>query len=222
MSTRDNTNPLPAAHAQVPVLDRVRAAALNELRARASAAPPSWRRQATGVALTVLATTALVIELGSLLSIVDLNRLGRRALPVTLLLALQVAGIWLAIAPGRRLARFGAVLLAAAAAAAVVGWRGAGAGDAAMNTPFACSFSHLAVDVIPLIIVLYGLRRFAWTPGRAVLAGAAAGATGAIAGELACVRGWGHVLVHHVGAALLVTLVCVVISRARTPSSFAP
>jgi hypothetical protein len=165
----------------------------------------------------------VVVELGSLLSIVDLDRLGRRALPIALLVTLQVVGVWLAIAPGRRLARFGAVLLAAAAAAAVVGWRGAAAGGgAALNTPFACSFSHLAVDVVPLVIVLYALRRFAWTPGRAVLAGAAAGATGAIAGELACVRGWSHVLVHHVGAAMLVTLLCVVISRAQTPSSFAP
>ncbi len=72
------------------------------------------------------------------------------------------------------------------------------------------------------MIVLYALRRFAWNLGRAVLAGAAAGATGAIAGELACARGWGHALEHHVGTALVVTLLCVVISRACTPSSYAP
>jgi hypothetical protein len=113
------------------------------------------------------------------------------------------------------------VVLAAAAAAAVVGWRGGGA-VAPATSPFACSLSHLGVDLVPLAIVLYALRRFAWTLGRAALAGAAAGATGAIAGELACARGWGHVLVHHLGTALLITILGVLISRARTPDSFAP
>jgi hypothetical protein len=209
----------------IPVLTRVRAAALAELRAQSRGL--SWRRQAAGVAVLVLATTALVIEIGSLVSIIDPDRLARRALPVGLLVILQVVGVFLAIAPGRRLARFGAVILAAAAAAAVVAWRGSDAASLAAGTlgptsAFACSLSHLAVDIVPLTIVLYALRRFAWTLGRAALAGAAAGATGAIAGELACSRGWGHVLVHHVGTALLITLLGVLISRARTPDSFAP
>ena len=223
MTTPDSSKTMTAS-AQVPVLTRVRAAALAELRAQSRGL--SWRRQAAGVAMLVLATTALVIEIGSLVSIIDPDRLARRALPVGLLVILQVVGVFLAIAPGRRLARFGAVILAAAAAAAVVAWRGGGGGGAAAavaaTSPFACSLSHLAVDVVPLAILLYALRRFAWTLGRAALAGAAAGATGAIAGELACSRGWGHVLVHHVGTALLITLLGVLISRARTPDSFAP
>src|SRR5262249_53356347 len=71
--------------ATLPALARARAAALAELRAHPRPVSPSrtWRRQAAGVALTVLASTALVLEVGSLLSIVDLDRLGRRALPVT-------------------------------------------------------------------------------------------------------------------------------------------
>jgi hypothetical protein len=222
MMTSDSSKSMPAIPANVPVLARVRAAALAELRTQSRGL--SWQRQAAGVVLTVLATTALTIEVGSLLSIVDLSRLAHRALPVTLLLVLQIAGVFLAIAPGRRLARFGAVLLAAAAAAAVVGWRGTSGGGevGGAMSPLACSLSHVAVDLIPLTAVLYALRRFAWTLGRAVLAGAAAGATGAIAGELACARGWSHVLVQHVGSALLITLLCVIISRARRPDTFAP
>jgi len=220
MKTPDSSK-TPTPGPEIPVLARVRAAALDELRAHARCV--SWRRQAAGVALLVLATTALVIEVGSLVSIIDPDRLERRALPVALLVVLQVAGVFLAIAPGRRVARFGAVILAAAAAATVVAWRGGGggAGGAAIS-PFACSLSHLGVDLVPLAIVLYALRRFAWTWGRAALAGAAAGATGTIAGELACARGWGHVLVHHLGTALLITLLGVLISRARTPDSYAP
>ena len=205
---------------EVPALARVRAAALAELRAQARCR--SWRRQAAGVVLLVLATTALVIEVGSLVSIIDPDRLARRALPVALLVILQIVGVFLAIAPGRRLARFGAVILAAAAAATVVAWRGSGGAGAPAISPFACSLSHLGVDVVPLGIVLFALRRFAWTWGRAALAGAAAGATGTIAGELACARGWGHVLVHHIGTALLITLLGVLISRTRTPDSYAP
>lgn len=219
MTTPDSSKTVTGPR-DIPVLTRVRAAALAELRAQSRGL--SWRRQAAGVAVLVLATTALVIEIGSLLSIIDPDLLARRALPVGLLVILQVVGVFLAIAPGRRLARFGAVILAAAAAAAVVAWRGSGAVAGAATSPFACSLSHLAVDIVPLTIVLYALRRFAWTLGRAALAGAAAGATGAIAGELACSRGWGHVLVHHVGTALLITLLGVLISRARTPDTFAP
>ncbi len=161
MSTRHASDAMDADPGALPALARARAAALAELRAHSrgispspsrsrspSPSPsPSWRRQATGVALTVLASTALALEVGSLLSIVDLDRLGRRALPITLLLVVQIVGVWLAIAPGRRLARFGAVMLAAAAAAAVVGWRGSSeGGGAAAGSPFTCSLSHLAVD----------------------------------------------------------------------------
>ena len=111
-------------------------------------------------------------------------------------------------------------MLAVIAAVAMVATRGVGASSA---TPaIACSGSHLAVDLIPLGLVLFALRRFSWTLDRSLLAGAAAAATGAIAGELSCARGWSHVLIHHVGAGLLIVIACMVISRMRRPHSFAP
>jgi hypothetical protein len=102
----------------------------------------------------------------------------------------------------------------------VVASRGVGVTPA---TPaIACSASHLGVDLIPLGLVLFALRRFAWSLDRSLLAGAAAAATGAMAGELSCARGWTHALIHHVGAGLLIVIACALISRLRKPESFAP
>jgi len=60
------------------------------------------------------------------------------------------------------------------------------------------------------------------TTGRALLAGVAAAATGAMAGELSCGRGWSHVLIHHIGAAVAVAIACVLLARVRAPRSYAP
>lgn len=143
-----------------------------------------------------------------------------RLVPLVLLIVLQVLGTYAAIAPGTRLLRRMLGVLAVSAVIAIVADRGLGASSA---TPeIACSASHLGVNLIPLGLVLLALRRFSWSLDRSLLAGVAAAATGAIAGELSCARGWGHALVHHVGAGLLIAVACVVISRLRKPQTFAP
>ncbi len=197
---------------------RARAAALAELRRQPVAA--SWRGDAIRTVLAVLGTTALVIGVGSWVSIVEPGRLGERLLQVALLIALQSLGVFAAIAPGKGALRWTGALLAVVAVAAILVGRGAGLPRAI--PAIACSGSHLAVDLIPLGLVLYSLRRFAWSLGRAALAGAAVAATGALAGELSCQRGWVHVLVHHVGAGLLIVAACVLISRTLRPQTFAP
>jgi hypothetical protein len=201
-----------------PALARARDAALEELRRQPR--PVSWQREVAGTLVVVLGTTALVLGVGAWLSIVELERLRERMPQLVLLIALQALGVFAAIAPGKAMMRWGLGVLALAAAAAVVLGRGQGASP---HTPaYACSTSHLAVDLIPLGLVLFSLRRFAWTLGRSVLAGTAAAVTGAIAGELSCGRGWSHALIHHVGAGLVIVVVCVVVSRARRPQTFAP
>jgi len=218
MSGGDQRGEGPPAGLTPAAIARAREAALEELRRRPRA--PSWRRDAVGTALAVLGTTALVLGLGSWFSIVDIDRLSGRLVPLGLLVALQALGVYAAIAPGKNLLRRIVAVLAVTAMGAIVATRGAGASSA---TPaIACSSSHLAVDLIPLGLVLFALRRFAWTLDRSLLAGAAAAATGAIAGELSCARGWTHVLIHHIGAGLLIVVACVVISRMRKPRSFAP
>ena len=197
---------------------RARAAALAELRRQPVAV--SWRREAIRTVLAVLGTTALVIGVGTWFSIVEPGRLGERLPQVALLIALQSLGVFAAIAPGRSALRWTAALIGAVAVAAILFGRGAGLPRAI--PAIACSGSHLAVDLIPLGLVLYSLRRFSWSLGRAALAGAAVAATGALAGELSCQRGWMHVLVHHVGAGLVIVAACVLISRTLRPQSFAP
>ena len=199
-------------------LGRARAAALEELRRQPLAV--SWRRDSARALLGVLGATALIIGIGASVSIVEPGRLGERLLPVALLVALQSFGVFAAIAPGKVALRWTAALLAVAAVAAVL--MGRGAGEPRAIPAFACSGSHLAVDLIPLGLVLFSLRRFSWNLGRAALAGAAVAATGAIAGELSCARGWVHALVHHVGAGLVIVAACVLISRAIRPQAFAP
>lgn len=201
-----------------PALVRARDAALEELRRQPRSV--SWRSDVVGTLVVVLGTTALVLGLGAWLSIVEVERLRERAVPLGLLVALQALGVFAAIAPGKALLRWSLGVLALAAVVAVMLGRGEGASP---HTPaYACSTSHLAVDLIPLGLVLFSLRRFSWTLGRSLLAGLAAAATGAIAGELSCGRGWSHALIHHVGAGLVIALVCVLISRARRPQTFAP
>ena len=199
-------------------LGRTRAAALAELRRQPVAV--SWRRDAARTLLAVLGTTALVIGVGTWVSIVAPGRLGERLLQVTLLVVLQSLGLFAALAPGRAALRAVGALLALGALAAILLGRGAGLPRAIPE--IACSGSHLAVDLIPLGLVLYSLRRFSWSLGRAALAGAAVAATGAIAGELSCERGSVHALVHHVGAGLVIVAACVLISRALRPQTFAP
>lgn len=201
-----------------PALARARAAALDELRRQPR--PRSWRRDAAGTLAVVLGTTALVIGAGAWFRVVEIGRLTDRLLPLVLLVALQALGVFAAIAPGKAILRWSLGVLALAATVDVVAGRGGGAASA--TSAFACSTSHVAVDLIPLGLVLFSLRRFAWTLGRSLVAGVAAAATGAIAGELSCGRGWTHALVHHIGAGLLITLVCMIFSRARHPQTFAP
>jgi hypothetical protein len=131
-----------------------------------------------------------------------------------------VVGVIAALAPGRRSMRWSAAALALAAAITLPLGRGAGAASAMPG--FACSTSHLAVDLVPLALVLYFVRKFSVTTGRALLAGVAAAATGAMAGELSCGRGWSHVLVHHIGAAVAIAVACVLLARAWSPRTYAP
>ncbi len=197
---------------------RARAAALAELARQPH--PVSWRHDALVAVFLVLSSTAIVMGAGAWLSIVEVDRMAGRWLSLGLLISVQILGIFAAIAPGRARLRQGAAILSIAAAVAII--VGRGVGTPSITPAFACSTSHLAVDLIPLALVLYSLRKFSVTLGRSLLAGVAAAATGAIAGELSCGRGWSHVLVHHVGAGALIAMACVLLSRARQPQTFSP
>ena len=105
-------------------LGRARAAALAELRRQPVAV--SWRREAIRTVLAVLGTTALVIGVGTWVSIVEPGRLGERLPQVALLVALQSLGVFAAIAPGGGALRWTGALLAAVAVAAILSGGGPG------------------------------------------------------------------------------------------------
>jgi hypothetical protein len=225
MTTKDPTGSRAASQGPDPTdaapsssLLRVRAAALAELRRRPRAV--SWRRDVARTLLLVLGTSGAVIGAAAWFSIVDFGRIPQRALSVVLLVGLQALGLYAALAPGKAALRWCAAVMAALAAVAMVLGRGSGAGLAAPGVP--CSAVHLGIDLIPLGLVLVSLRRFSFSLGRSLLAGAAAAATGALAGELSCSRGWTHALIHHVGAGLVVAMSCVLLSRMLRPQTFAP
>jgi hypothetical protein len=125
-----------------------------------------------------------------------------------------------ALAPRGRIWRAAALLGGSILIVALVLSRGAGAPS---STPeWVCSASHVGIGLIPLGFALWGLRQCAWRWSRALAAGLGAGTAGALLGELACHRGAMHVLVHHVGAWIVVATACVLLSRAARPRTFAP
>ena len=197
---------------------RARSAALAELRATPVATP--WRRHAA-VVVAVWAGIAVAAGAATLLaSLAGAAEVVARAPLLAALLAVAAVGGVASQAPGAR--RWTAVAIGGALVtmAALVVSRGAGTPS---ETPeWVCSVSHVAVGLLPLAVGLWSLRQSAWTSRRALATGLGAGTAGALLGELACHQGAGHVLVHHVGAWLLVTIACVAISGRLRPRTFAP
>jgi hypothetical protein len=199
-------------------LARSRDAALAELRAAPTSV--SWRAQAWRVAAGFAGSGLLAAAAALVASLVGWPRVLERApLLLGLLTTAALAG-FATVAPRGRLRRAAALTAGPALMLALVVSRGAGAPSA---TPeWVCSVSHVGFGLIPLAFALWGLRQSAWRWSRALAAGLGAGTAGALLGELACHRGALHVLVHHVGAWMIVAAACVILSRRARPRTFAP
>jgi hypothetical protein len=142
--------------------------------------------------------------------------------PAILVLAVaQVVGLVAAIAPGR--SRLGPMswALAALGVLAVIARRD-GAGPPAELPGWICSASHLAVGLIPLALVVRRLRDIAFDFRRAFTAGLALGVSAPLWGEIACERGRGHVVLHHLGALVLLATVCHLLARSGERRGYAP
>jgi hypothetical protein len=197
---------------------RARAAALAELRAKPVATP--WRRHAAVVVAAWAGVAVAAVAAMLVASLAGAADIVARAPLLAALLAVATVGGVASQAPGAR--RWTAVAIGGALVtmAALVVSRGAGMPSA---TPeWVCSVSHVALGLLPLTVGLWSLRQSAWTGRRAVATGLGAGTAGALLGELACHQGARHVLVHHVGAWLVVAIACVAISRRLRPRTFAP
>jgi hypothetical protein len=197
---------------------RARAAALAELRRTPVATP--WRQQAIFV-VAIWVGVSIVAGTATLLAALATGRdVIARAPLLAALLASAAAGGVASLVPRAPPWTFVASFASLLTMAALVASRGAGAPT---STPeWVCSVSHVGVGLLPLAVGLWSLRQSAWTWRRAFATGLGAGTAGAFLGELACHHGARHVLVHHIGAWLLVTIACVAISRRTRPRTFAP
>ncbi len=195
---------------------RARAAALAELRAAPVATP--WRRQVPRVVGASVGVCLLAGAGAIIAGLSDGASLAERGPALVSLLALAVVAGQASLAPRAR--PWIVIVTAPLLMALLVLERGAGLPS---TTPaWVCSVSHVGVGVLPLVVGLWALRQSAWTWPRALATGLGAGTTGAFLGELACHQGALHVLVHHVGAWVFVSVACVVISRGLRPRTFAP
>jgi hypothetical protein len=211
--------PLTTTPTDEAALMRARLSALAELKRSPVARP--WRRRvrlivAGAVGLTVLAA----------LGVAAINRplpaVGARLPGVALLLVAQVLGLYAALAPGRSPLAPVSWLAAAGGAVAVMLGRVLGGPAADGSGGWICSSTELLAGLAPLAVVLAGLRDGGWSWRRAGTAGVALGAAGFIWGEVACQRDLLHVLLHHGGAWIVLTIACVYLSRWLRPRSFAP
>jgi hypothetical protein len=197
---------------------RARAAALEELR-RAPMAK-AWRRQAAVVVAVWAGIGIAAVAAAVLASLAGAAEIVARAPLLAGLLAVAAAGGVASQAPGGRFWTAVATGGALVTMAVLVVSRGAGTPS---GTPeWVCSLSHVAVGLLPLAVGLWSLRQSAWNGRRSLATGLGAGTAGALLGELACYQGARHVLVHHVGAWLIVAVACVAISRRLRPHAFAP
>ena len=202
-------------------LSHARAAALAELRAAPVAVP--WTREAgllsaALVAIGLLAGTAAVVG-----AIARPGDVAAHGVAIAALLALAfVAGVATIAPPAAGAGPWRALALAAAPLVMVGLVLGRGVGLPSSTPPWVCSVSHFAVGLVPLWLVLRGLRQAAWSWGRALGASVGVGTAGPLLGELACQRGALHVLAHHVGAWVAIVAVGLWISRRQKPRTFAP
>lgn len=180
-----------------------------------------WRTQAAWVMASSFAIALLVA--GVLLAGGALSGAALLHRAPLLLLLFTTSGVcaWGALSPHGRGLRRAAVGLAMACAATLVLARGSPSAPPSLPG-WVCTASHLAVDLVPLIVAVVVLRGAAFQPLRALCAGLSVGTTGAFVGELACEQDWRHVAGYHLLAWALVCAAALVLSRSLKPRSYAP
>jgi len=197
---------------------RVLDAARHEL--RAGRRVPRWYWH---VAMIVGSTLGVVALAGAVLLAAGQTAAAVVAAHAVQLAFLVSASLGCGVAAfGPRL-RAGAIAIAASLAAAIclVALR-ADPAVASASPGWLCLVSHLAAGALPLGVALHVLRDCAPSLTKAVIAGFAAGSTGAMLGEIGCEQGPLHIAVWHLGAWAVVAAAVVVISRRLTPRSYAP
>ncbi|AGC45143.1 carotenogenesis protein CarR [Myxococcus stipitatus DSM 14675] len=180
-----------------------------------------WRTQAAWVMASCCTLALLVVAILLVGGALSGPALLQRAPLLLLLLTTSGVCAWGALSPRGRGLRRAAVGLAVACAATLVLARASPTSPASLPA-WVCTASHLAVDLVPLIVALVVLRGAAFQPLRALCAGLSVGTTGAFVGELACEQDWRHVAGYHLLAWALICAAAIVLSRSLKPRSYAP
>lgn len=217
MNANDLPLPPPPAPPSADALAKARAALTAELSAPR---PRRWRTGVLGASGTIvglgLATAGVLLALGAC----TLDFLASRAVTLASLITVGVVTVWTSLRPHGRVGRLISLGLVAVTAGLLVLLRGAG--TPSTQPEWVCTVSHLAVGLAPATVVILLLRSMAPNRLRAVVAGLAAGTTGAFVGELACAQSAAHVAVFHLSAWAVVAVVVTVVSSRLTPRSYAP
>ncbi len=204
----------------------LRSEALSAARAAmlAEAARPrgqGWKASAGFVAGAALGSFVLIAIGGLISGAVTADLLVRHAVAMAPVLAVCTAACVTAFVPRGRRSRLATLALGLSAAVLLVLLREPN--PLPSSSPgWVCTASHVGVAVLPGLIALVTLRRSAFNVLRAIIAGLAVGASGALVGELVCEQGPLHVLLFHLPAWLFSTAVVAFVSSRLTPRSFAP
>jgi hypothetical protein len=214
-----NDLPLPPrpAPASADALAKARAAMLGELTKKPAG---SWRR---GVAALFGTIAGLVVVVAALLvgtGESTLSFVAGRAVTLVALLLVGAVTTWAALKPQGRVQRLASLAAVVAGAVLIVALRGAGLPSESPH--WVCTASHFGVGLVPAALVSVLLRNIAPSRLRSLVAGLAAGTTGAAVGELACARSAEHVALFHLPAWVAVAVLVVVVSSRLAPRSYAP
>jgi len=216
MSRPDLSLPSPKPPAAEAVA-KARAAMLAEAAAPRRA---GWRAGLVKASGTVLGLGAAVAGVLLMVGACTVDFLASRAVSLSALLTVGLVAMWASLRPQGLMSRLLALGLVAVSAGVIVLVRGAGA--ASTQPEWVCTVSHLAVGLAPAAVVITLLRRMAPNRLRSVVAGLAAGTTGALVGELACAQSAVHVATFHLSAWAAVAVAVALISSKVRPTSYAP
>lgn len=199
-------------------LAAARAAALAELAAAGPAVP--WTTRARQLILTIGLITLVAGAAAVVINWPPSNLLAGRVPAIVVLGLAQVVGLLGALAPRRSRLLPVTWLLAGGGVLAALATRGTQ--GALTDSGLVCSVSHVAAGLLPMALVLRALRESAFDWKRTLTAGLALGVSAPLWGELVCERDLQHVLVHHLGALLLLALLVFFVSRRQERRSYAP